>query len=138
MQEQKFHQNAVTKSQTLYFRDKVYYENYAQKEKLKISGSNYIKTGDKILVINESQSKYLLYTVTLNAEAAAIIPESEARTYSVTFTKYTLSENELYQYGTLNYKYSQANNNLTTIVTPNTTKNGKVLFKFEPQYAITE
>jgi len=129
---------AVTKSQTLYFRDKVYYENYAQKEKLKISGSNYIKTGDKILVINESQSKYLLYTVTLNAEAAAIIPESEARTYSVTFTKYTLSENELYQYGTLNYKYSQANNNLTTIVTPNTTKNGKVLFKFEPQYAITE
>ena len=129
---------AIAKAQTVYFRDKVYYENAQEREKLKISGASYIKTGDKILVINDSQNKYMLYTVALNAEAARSISESEARTYNVTFTKHTLSESELYIFNGTNYRYSQANNNLTTISTANATKVGRVSFKFEPQYAITE
>jgi hypothetical protein len=129
---------AIAKAETVYFRDKVYYENSAERQKLKISGASYIKTGDKILVINESQNKYMLYTVDLNAEAARSIPQSEAKTYGVTFTKYTLSENELYEYNGKNYRYSQADNNLTTISTATATKVGRVSFKFEPQYAITE
>lgn len=129
---------AIAKPETIYFRDKVYYENVAEKEKLKISGSNYIKSGDKILVINNSNNKYMLYTVALNAEAAILIPSSEAITYQVTFTKYTLSESDLYVYGKTNYKYSQSVNDLSAISTANTTKNGRVSFKFEPQYAITE
>jgi len=129
---------AIAKAETVYFRDKVYYENAQEREKLKISGASYIKTGDKILVINDSQNKYMLYTVALNAEAARSISESEARTYDVTFTKHTLSESELYVYNGINYKYSQADNNLTVLSTANATKVGRVSFKFEPQYAITE
>jgi len=129
---------AITQAETVYFRDKAYYENAEKKEKLKISGKSYIKTGDKILVINDSQNKYMLYTVTSNAEAARSIPQSEAKTYDVTFTKYTLSESELYVYNGINYRYSQANNNLTKIPTANATKVGRVSFKFEPQYAIAE
>lgn len=129
---------AIAKAETVYFRDKVYYDNFAEKEKLKISGNSYIKSGDKILIVNESENKYLLYTVALNAEAARSIPQSEAKTYDVTFTKYTLLESELYQYGSALYRYSETDQTLTTINSATATATGRVSFKFEPQYAITE
>jgi hypothetical protein len=129
---------AVAKTETLYFRDKLYYENQQEKSKLKITGSSYIKTGDKILVINSTANKYFLYTVALNAEEARAIPYSVAKTYNVTFTKETLSEDNLYTYGTSKYIYSQEDNNLTLINTSTATSTGRASFKFAPQYAITE
>ena len=129
---------AIGKAETVYFRDKIYYENIAEKKKLIISGNSYIKTGDKILVINSSENKYFLYIVENNAEEARLIPQSVAKTYNVTFTKYTLSENELYQIGTSKYRYDQNEENLVLLVTSDATTSGRVSSKFQPQYAITE
>lgn len=129
---------AITKAQTLYFRDKNYYENSAERKKLIISGSSYIKTGDKILVINSTENKHFLYTVNSDAEEARIIPQSVAKTYNVTFTKNTLSQNNLYQIGTSKYRYDETNQNFVLLPTSDATTSGRVSFKFQPQYAITE
>jgi hypothetical protein len=125
----------IAKATDIYFRDKVHYENLTERQKLIISGGKFIKPGEKILVINDTSSKYFLYTVSDLNDATNIL-SSKAVTYSVTFTKEELSENEIYEFGNKKYLYSDAK--LTPTSASSTTAVGKVTYKSAPQYAITE
>ena len=127
----------IAKGTDIYFRDKVYYENLTERRKLIISGGKFIKPGEKILVINDVSNKYFLYTV-LNLNDATNILSSKAVSYSVTFTKEVLSENEIYEIGNRRYLYSDSDGTLAPTSASSATAVGKVTYKSAPQYAITE
>jgi hypothetical protein len=129
----------VTKGQLLYFRDKNYSDNLDKREFLRV-GSRYIKNDDLILVVNDTESKYFLYKVTSEANEAFTIPNGSAKTYNVTFTKQTLTSDEVYALSSKTiYSYTSSPVKLSKLTaTKILGLKKRVTFKIAPQYAITE
>jgi hypothetical protein len=127
--------STIGKGSNVVFKDKAFAENNTEKQKLILSSGKIIRSGEKILVLNSSSNKYFLYTVE-SVNGADKIPQSINKNFDVTFTKETLLTSELYRVDGKYYRF--LDNKLEEISFPETTRSGRVAFKFQPQYEITE